>query len=285
MHHLTHILEHSLLDTLKIIPFIFLIYVLIEYLEHKNNTLASHFIMKKSVLSPVFGALLGSLPQCGFSVIAADLFSRGSLSLGTLIAIFIATSDEAVPIILANPSMAHMSLKLIGIKVIIAVIFGVLIDLIFKNRTHSHTCPHSHQHEHFHGNCENCEGGLWRSAIIHTLKLFAFIFICNLILGLAIENLGIDNLARYAMKDSFVQPLITPLIGLIPNCAASVFLTGSFLTGALSFASLVSGLVSGAGVGILVLFKHNKNIKQNLLIVLALYCIGALSGLVIHFIF
>lgn len=277
-----HILEHVILDTLKIMPFIFIVYLVIEYFEHRSNTAISHTLMKAGRLGSVYGALLGSIPQCGFSVIASDLFSKGAITLGTLIAIFVATSDEAVPIILSYPDKAYIALIVIGIKIVIAVIFGSIIDAVYRKRKELNVCREHHHHEHFHGNCESCEGGILRSTLKHTLRIFLFVLIANLIFTVAVEAVGEDSLSAYLLKGSYLQPFAASLIGLIPNCAASVILTESYISGVLSFGSLVAGLCSGAGVGVLLLFKRNKNTKQNFCILGILYAIGVISGILIQ---
>ena len=284
MHEVLHSLEHAFFDSIKILPFIFLIYLLIEYLEHKNNTKLSHILMKAHKFGPVYGSILGSIPQCGFSVIASDLFARRAITAGTMIAIFIATSDEAVPILLSEPSKAHLVLAVIGVKIVIAVISGLLIDLVYRKRSHDNHCHDEHPHEHFHGNCESCGDGVLKSTIKHTVKIFVFIFIVSFVMTLLIEMVGEDELSKLLLKDSTVQPFIAALIGLIPNCAASVMLTEMYVVGAVSFGSLIAGLSAGAGIGILLLFRKNKNIKENLCILGTLYLIGALSGIIIQLI-
>ncbi|MBE7053310.1 MAG: hypothetical protein E7391_03445 [Ruminococcaceae bacterium] len=276
-----HILEHALLDSIKILPFIFAVYFLIEYLEHKNNTDISHILMKTKKTGPLYGAFLGCIPQCGFSVIASDLFSKKSITFGTLIAIFIATSDEAIPILFSNPTKAYLVAFVVAIKFVIALIAGFTVDFIFKNSKKTSLCDCEHDHHHFHGNCENCEGGILKSTVIHSVKIFVFIFIVTFIFNALIEFMGEKTLSNILFKESIFQPLIASLIGLIPNCAASVMLTQGYLSGVVSFGSLIAGLSSGAGVGLLVLFKHNKNVKENMLAVLVLYFIGAISGIVI----
>ena len=170
------------------------------------------------------------------------------------------------------------------LKIIIAVICGALIDFLYKKEKNAAICDREEHHEHFHGNCENCEDGILMSAIKHTVKIFVFVFIATLVLSLAIEAVGEDRIAFYLLKNSTFQPFIASLIGLIPNCAASVVLTQSFLSGAISFGSLIAGLCSGAGIGILLLIKRNKNYKQNLFIIGALYVIGSFSGMIINLI-
>lgn len=277
-----HILEHSFLDSIKIIPVVFLIYFLIEYLEHKNNTALSHVLMKSKRLGPVYGSLLGSVPQCGFSMVGVDLFAKGTISLGTLIAIFISTSDEAIPLILSYPKKAYLVIYVILIKIVTATISGFLIDFISKSKYGSNMCDNKNEHKHYHSNCENCENGIFKSTALHTVKIFAFIFIANFLITFAVESIGEEKLAAYLLNGTVFQPFIAALIGLIPNCAASVILTQSFLENAISFGSLIAGLSSGAGVGMLLLFKQNKNIKENISIIVLVFLIGALSGVILQ---
>lgn len=275
------ILFEAFFDSIKILPFIFVVYFLIEHIEHKNNTDLSHFLMKSKHLGPFLGAILGCIPQCGFSVVASDLFSKKAITLGTLVAIFISTSDEAIPIILSTPSQIGLVLKVISIKFLIALVCGVVIDLFLRKKT-TNECNKSHEHTHFHGNCEKCEGGVLKSALWHSVKIFVFIFLVSLVLGFCVEILGEERLSSFLMKGSVFQPVIASLIGLIPNCASSVILTQTYLSGAITFGSLIAGLSSGAGVGLMVLFKHNKNLKQNLGVLLTIYLIGTLSGIIIQ---
>ena len=284
MHLIYHSFLHSFSDSIKILPFIFLMYILIEYIEHKNNTDLSHFLMKAKGAAPLYGSLLGAVPQCGFSVIASDLYAKKSLSLGTLIAIFIATSDEAVPILLANPHKAYHVVNVILIKIIIGTFFGFFIDLFFK-RNLSRGCDKEHEHHHFHGNCESCDEGFLKPAVIHTVKIFIFIFIASFFLTVFTEIMGEDKLSEILLKDSYIQPFIASLIGLIPNCVPSVILTESYISGMLDFGSLIAGLSSSAGVGLMILFKENKNLKENFIILLLLFLIGGTSGSLIKLIF
>ena len=280
-----HSVVHAFLDTIKIMPFIFLIYLVIEYLEHKNNTTLSHRLMGHQKRGAVFGAIFGSIPQCGFSVIASDMYSRRAITLGTLIAVFVATSDEAIPIILTEPGQWRLIIGVIGIKLVIAVFCGLLIDVIMNKReldVDEHACHEHDHHDHFHGNCETCEGGPVRSALVHAVRIFIFLFIVSFILTVLIESLGEERMAEVLLKDTFVQPFIAALIGLIPNCAASVMITEAYLSGAVTFGSMIAGLTSGAGVGVLYLFKRNHNMKQNLFILALMFLIGAVSGVVLQ---
>jgi len=268
---------HSFLDSLKLLPFLFLMYLLVEYFEHKNNGHLQGIFTKSKSLGPLLGAALGTIPQCGFSVVAAALFAKKSITAGTLVAIFIATSDEAIPLMLAHPDrLADLGL-VVGIKFLVAVVSGFLIDLVIRRKTEIHD-----DHHHFHGNCENCEGGILRSAIIHSIKIFAYIFIVNVLVGYAAEKLV--PLMQFISENTLVQSVISVVFGSIPNCAASVALTELYLAGKITVFSLIGGLCTGAGVGLLVLFKHNKNLKENLCILGVLYIIGIAVGLILQYI-
>ena len=271
----------ALIDSLKILPFIFVIYLLIEYAEHKNNSDLSHILMKTRKLGPVYGSFFGCIPQCGFSVIAADLFSKSAMTLGTLMAVFISTSDEAIPIILSNPKNFSLVFKVIGMKFLIGVIAGFIVDIIYK-KNKSGGCSIKEKHTHFHGNCESCDHGIFKSAFIHSVKIFLFIFVVSYLLGFIVDKIGEEAFSNLLMKDSFYQPVIASLIGLIPNCASSVLLTQTYLNDALSFGSLIAGLCSGAGVGLVVLFRNNKNAKENIAITSLLFLTGVISGIIIQ---
>ncbi len=270
----------ALIDTAKMLPFLFGAYLLIEFLEHKASDRLANSLRKMGPFGPIGGAIIGCVPQCGFSVAVTNLFSGRLVSLGTLIAVYIATSDEAIPILLSGGNAADVG-KLILAKLIIAVLAGLLVDTIlrFFHR------KGNEEEEPFSDLCEGCgceEHGVVYSALKHTIQIFIFLFITSLVLGFAIELLGEDRLGSILMTDSIFQPFLAALIGLIPNCAASVLLTNLYAAGSLSFGSVVAGLSTGAGLGIVVLFKTNKRHKENIAILLLLYAIGALSGLIIN---
>lgn len=275
------LLLDSFWDAARLLPFLFVIYLLVEYLEHKNNNVMHGLFARSKRLGPLLGAALGTIPQCGFSVIASELFSKRVITLGTLVAIFVATSDEAIPLMLAHPDRIGDMFALIAAKLVIAVISGFLIDLFCRTDTEN---PHDeNKHHHFHGNCESCDDGILKSAIIHAVKIFAFIFIVNIILGFAAERIA--PFMQYISGHRVLQALLAPLFGIIPNCAASVVLTELYLAGKITLASLIGGLCTGAGVGLTVLFKQNKNMKQNLLVIALIYAIGALAGIGLGFVF
>lgn len=271
---------HSFSDTLVLLPFLFFIYLLVEYLEHRNNNYLHGLFKKSKRMGPLLGALFGTIPQCGFSVVAAALFSRRVISLGTLVAIFIATSDEAIPLMLAHPDRTLDLITLLALKFAIAVIVGFVIDLFCGIDEKEHDCCDGHHH--FHGNCEDCEGGILKSAIVHSAKIFIYIFIANVIIGFLAENAALA--LEYITENKLLQALLAPLFGIIPNCAASVALTELYLTGKIALGSLIGGLCTGAGVGLLVLFRQNKNLKQNFCILFLLYAVGALFGVLLQYI-
>lgn len=271
---------HSFMDTLVLLPFLFFIYLLVEYLEHKNNNYLHGIFKKSKRMGPLLGAALGTIPQCGFSVVAAALFSKRAISMGTLVAIFIATSDEAIPLMLAHPDRIPALIWLLVMKFIIAAVVGFVIDLFVGVDKAEHDCCDGHHH--FHGNCERCEGGILKSAVIHSAKIFVYIFIANIIIGYLTENAA--PALSYITDNKILQALSAPLFGIIPNCAASVALTELYLAGKISLAALMGGLCTGAGVGLLVLFRQNKNLRQNISVVLLLYTVGALCGILLQYI-
>lgn len=276
---LLDVLTEALIDSLKMLPFLFGVYLLIEFLEHKSSGKMVRTLQKLGPFGAVGGALLGCVPQCGFSVAAANLYSGRMISAGTLIAVFISTSDEAVPIILGNPQNAKTAIKLLAVKVAIAIVVGIICDLVLKalnkpvlEKPCEQLCEHC--------GCEN--HGILYSAVKHTVSIFLFILAISVVLGGLIEIIGQDNLSKLLLTDSVFQPFLAALIGFIPNCAASVILTQLFIEGGLTFGSLVAGLSTGAGLGLVVLFKTNKHFKQNISIAAVLYIAGALSGMLIN---
>lgn len=280
MEEIKEVFLEALTDTAKMLPLLFLVYLLIEYLEHKASDKLADSLRKLGPFGPVGGAVFGCIPQCGFSVAVSNLYSGRLVSLGTLIAVYISTSDEAIPILISDPKSAGMVWRLILAKVVIAVLAGLFIDAVIKFFHRKG----NEESEPYHDLCENCgceEHGVVYSAVKHTLQIFLFLFVVSLILGMGIHLLGEERLDALLMTDSIFQPLIAAVIGLIPNCAPSVILTNLYVSGSLSFGSVVAGLSTGAGLGLVVLFRTNRNIKQNIAIAALLYAIGAFSGLII----
>ncbi len=275
------IILDTLLDSVKMLPFLFGAYLLIEFLEHKASDKLQNALSKSGNHGIVVGAILGTVPQCGFSVAAANLYSGKVITLGTLIAVFISTSDEAIPVLLSSPGNAGVLLKLIIAKIVIALIAGFLVDFVLKARHVQENEPELQDHNVLCHHC-GCEHGIIRSAIKHTVSIFLFSLLVSFVLNGLITWIGQDTISKVLLTDSVFQPFIAALIGLIPNCAASVMLVQLFLAGSLSFGSVVAGLCTGAGIGLAVLFRANRNWKKNLLILLLLYGIGSISGLMIH---
>lgn len=283
---LLDILMDTVLDSVKMLPFLLAAFLLMEWLEKYSGEYMNRMLAKVGHAGPIVGALLGCIPQCGFSVVAANLYAGGILTPGTLLAVFLATSDEAVLILLGNPGRGQDILVLLGVKVLIGTVAGYLIDFLIPKR-HDHEADmericadcgcHEHGAVHEHGH-----GGIVRAALHHTIRVFVYIFIFTGILSFAIELLGIERLSAILLGDSIFQPLIAAVIGMIPNCAASVMLTELYLNGAISFASVVAGLCTGAGIGLVVLFRMNEDVKENLKIVGLLYAVAAVSGVLLE---
>ena len=277
---LFEIVIDTLLDCAKMLPFLFFAFLLLEAIEHHASEKISKKLASSGKAGPVIGAVLGCIPQCGFSVFSANLFSNGVITIGTLIAVFLATSDEAILIMLTYPDRKFEILKLIISKVIIAVIFGYVVDFISKKRP----IPEKRIEDHCHScGCHDEHGGILKPAVHHTLKISGFLLLIVFILNLMVETIGIDGLSRLMLNNSVLQPFIAGIIGLIPNCAASILLTELYLKGAISFASVISGLCTGAGAGLIVLFKENRPQKENFKIVGILYAIAVISGTLISF--
>lgn len=270
------ILEHALLDSLQTLPFLFLAYLLIEFLEHHASGKMEKALAGSGKLGVVIGALLGCVPQCGFSAIAANLYAGRIITLGTLMAVFLSTSDEMIIIMLSEPGHVGEMLLLIGIKVVIAVLAGLVIDFIVKKNNGS-------GEENIKKLCSGCgcEHGIFLSALKHTVSIFAIVLAANIVLGGLIHLVGEENLGKFMLSGSFFQPILAAVIGLIPNCAASVLITELYIGGALTLSSAVSGLCAGAGVGLIVLFRANRNLKDCVRIILLLFGISAAAGLLL----
>lgn len=276
---LEHTLLHSLEDVITLLPFLFVAFLIIELIEHKFSKKTKKIIAKSGNMGPLLGGILGLFPQCGFSVMATNLYVTRIISLGTLIAIYLSTSDEMLPILLSNNVEFSVILKLLGIKLIVGLFFGFLIDLFLRKRKKDKVDYHICDEEDCH-----CDKGIFLSSIKHTLNTLLFIFIATFILNILIETLGEENISKIFLKNSIFGPFISSLVGLIPNCASSVIITELYLSNAISLGTAMAGLLTGSGVAILVLFKSNKNLKENLTIASLVYGIGVISGIIIEII-
>ena len=282
------ILLDAAIDTLKLIPFLFAAYLLLEYIEHRSSKKLSDFLGSSKFGVPG-GAVLGCIPQCGMSVAASHIFASGALSAGTLIAVFISTSDEAIPVLLANIRSAGIILPLMLLKVAFAVIAGYLFDLIFR-RMHfkgGHKpeegcgqCEEIHE-AHDHECCEKCESNIFVSAVKRSLSVIAFIFAVTLLMGIAVHFIGEENLAAFTEQNKYLQPLFAALIGLIPNCASSVILTELLVSGTITFGAAFAGLSVGAGIGYAALFAANRHLKENLIIICYCFSLSVIVGMLI----
>ena len=274
------IIEDTLIDSIKLLPFLFLTYLLMEYIEHKTKEKTKETIKKSGKFGPLIGGVLGIVPQCGFSVSATNLYAARVITLGTLIAVYLSTSDEMLPIFISEAVPISTILKILGIKLLIGVFAGFIIDLVIrfvkKEKQEDEKIVDLCEKEHCH-----CEKGIVKSALKHTINIFIFIVIITFIINLVIYFIGEDTIAGFLRNQPILGPVIAGIIGLIPNCASSVILTQMYLENVISAATMISGLLVGAGVGLAVLFKTNKGIKQNLKITALLYVIGVLSGIVI----
>lgn len=271
------IILDTLIDGIKLLPFLFIVFFVLEYIEHKVSKKNKQIIEKSGKYGPFIGAILGMFPQCGFSVAATNLFSARVITFGTLIAIYLSTSDEMLPILLSNGLPLTFILKIILIKVIIGMIAGFIIDYLLKNKISLKSIHDICEEEH----CD-CKHSLIKSTIKHTLNIFSFIIITSFILNTLIFLIGEDNLGKLLLKGNIFAPLLASLIGLIPNCASSILLSELYLSSTISFGSMMAGLLTGSGVALLVLFKTNKNVKENIFILGSIYFIGSIVGLIIN---
>ena len=269
------ILKDALIDTIKLIPYLFITFLILEGLEHKLTKKNEKILTKNKKFGPFIGSILGALPQCGFSTMAASLFSSRVITIGTVIAIFLSTSDEMLPIMLSEKVDIILVLKIIGTKVLIGIIVGVLVDLISNKK----------EAIHIHDLCEdeNChcdEEGIFISTIKHTLKIAFFILIANILINVIIYLIGEKSLSKLLLKKNIITYFIASLIGLIPNCASSVIITELYLSNLITIGTLLSGLLTGSGLGILLLLRTNKNLKENMTILTIIYITGVIVGII-----
>ena len=256
----------GLLDTLKLLPYLFITFMLIELIEHKLNKKSNKLLKENKKYGVVLGSILGALPQCGFSAMASNLFSSRVITIGTLIAIFLSTSDEMLPIMISERVDILLLLKIIGFKILVGIIIGFIVDVIYKRKNED-------LKENIHKLCEerhcHCnEKGIFISSIKHTLEIAFFILIANILINIIIFKIGEENISNLLLNKNILTYFISSLVGLIPNCAGH----------------LLSGLLTGSGLGILLLFKTNKNIKENLSVLGIIYFVGVLIGIIVDII-
>lgn len=272
----------GLLDTLKLLPYLFITFILIELIEHKLNKKSNKLLKENKKYGVVLGSILGALPQCGFSAMASNLFSSRVITIGTLIAIFLSTSDEMLPIMISEQVNILLLLKIIGFKILVGIIIGFIVDVIYKRKNED-------LKENIHklceeGHCHCNEKGIFISSIKHTLEIAFFILIANILINIIIFKIGEENISNLLLNKNILTYFISSLVGLIPNCASSVIITKLYLSKLISIGHLLSGLLTGSGLGILLLFKTNKNIKENLSVLGIIYFVGVLIGIIVDII-
>ena len=280
---LRDVLADAVIDTVKLIPFLFLTYLLMELLEEKTGEKAVSIIRRNGRWGPVIGAVLGVVPQCGFSAAAASLYSGGLITVGTLLAIFLSTSDEMLPIMISEAVSPLIIGKILLTKIVLGLLFGIGIDTLNKFRHRWKKDKEKHIHdlcEQDHCHCE--EGNVFLSALRHTIQIVIFILIFTFVIGLLIELVGEDAIGTFLTSRPVTGVLLSALIGLIPNCGASVTITELYLRGILSPGQMTAGLLVGAGVGLMVLFRTNRRLVENLKITGILYLAGVLGGWIIE---
>ncbi len=270
-------LMDAILDTLHLIPFLLITFLILELIEHKSKKKTKNKLTKSKRFGPIIGSLLGALPQCGFSAVAANLFSSRVITMGTVVAIFLSTSDEMLPMMISEHKAVKELALILIFKVIVGMIIGLIVDLIInKNEEKEHVhelCEHDH--------CDCEKHGVIVSSLIHTLKITLFIFIANLVINMLILFIGEETLSDILLNKNIFKYFIASLVGLIPNCASSVVLTEVYLNELITIGTLLSGLLTGSGIGILILFKQNKNLKENITILSIIYVVGVVLGILV----
>jgi len=275
------IILDTLSDSIKLLPFLFLTYLAMEYLEHRTGSRMQRTIRKSGKWGPVIGGILGAFPQCGFSAAASNLYAGRVITLGTLLSIYLSTSDEMLPVLISENAGIGMILKILGVKILIGMAAGLIIDIVVRCFQKSGDDKLQIEHLCEQHNC-HCEDGILKSALHHTVEIFLYLLLISFALNILIGVIGEDFLAVLILGRPLIGELAAGLIGMIPNCAASVVITQLYLKGILGAGAMMSGLLSGAGVGILVLLRVNDERKENIRIVALLYAIGVLAGLAIE---
>lgn len=271
------VIQDTLLDTIKLLPFLFVAFLIIEFIEHKLSNKQENIISKSGKLGPIVGALLGAVPQCGFSVLATNLYITRIISLGSLISIYLSTSDELIPLMISHNAPLMKILSIVSIKVVIGIISGFLIDLFIRKTTKSDFVLCEDE------DCD-CDHSIIKSSLIHTLKIAFFILIITFLINILFHFVDLSFLESALKNNKILTPFIASLIGLIPNCASSVMISELYLNNLISLGTTLSGLLTGSGVAIMVLVRKNKNISENLFIIGLIYIIGVIWGLLFNFI-
>ncbi len=266
----------TILDSIRLIPFLFLTYLVMEWLEHRMGSMTARMVEKSGRFGPLAGAVLGVFPQCGFSAAAGTLYAGRMITLGTLFSVYLSTSDEMLPIMISEAVPPALVGRIIFCKIMVGLCVGILIDTLMRRhgRNREYACrKQTGAQAHCH-----CGGGVVKSAAGHTLHVTFFIFLVSFGLNYLLYEMGSDALFSLFLQDGILGVMLAGLIGLIPNCAASVMITQLYLNGVLNFGAMLSGLLTGSGIGLLVLYRVNDNWKENLCITAGLYMAGTVCG-------
>lgn len=274
---MAELLLDALLDTLKLLPYLFLTFLILEFVEHKLSQKAQKSLIKYQKLGPLIGGTLGGFPQCGFSAMSANLYASKVITMGTLISVFLSTSDEMLPIMLGENAPLSLITGIIGFKILVGISIGFIVDFISKNKPENNHIKELCTEEHCH--CE--KDGIFLSSLKHTGKTLVFILLANIFITFLINLIDPAALSRLLENPNILVHFIASLIGLIPNCASSVILTKFYLSDIISLGVALSGLLASSGVGILLLFKSNKNFKENLTILSITYLSSVLIGFLV----
>ena len=271
-------LTDGLIDTLKLLPYLFITFVILELIEHKLSKKNQKILTKNKKYGPLVGGILGALPQCGFSSMAANLFSARVITMGTLIAVFLSTSDEMLPIMISEKVDIMILLKILSFKVVVGIIIGFIIDLVYRKEVSKKNeikeiCDHDH--------CSCDHDGIIVSSLKHTLKIGLFVLLANLIINVIIFEVGEENVSNILLHNNILTYFLSSLVGLIPNCAGSVIITELYLAQMITVGTMLAGLLTGSGLGILLLFRTNKNMKENITVLSIIYFVGVIIGLLV----
>lgn len=267
----------SFIDGVKLLPFLFLTYLAMEYLEHKAGQRMQEAIRSAGRGGPAIGSVLGLFPQCGFSTVASNLYAGRIITMGTLLAVFLSTSDEMLPIMISENVGAAVIFKILAVKVAVALAAGFAVDFLFRGKHRQMQIEHLCEQHHCH-----CENGIWKSALHHTVEIFLYIMGISLVLNLLSGWIGEDAIGSLFLNRPVVGELLAALLGMIPNCASSVAITQLYLEGVMSAGAMIAGLLAGSGVGLLVLFRVNDDHRENFRILGLLYGIGVLGGIAVN---
>lgn len=263
----------GILDVLKLLPFLFVTFLILEFVEHKISKKSLESLSRHKKIGPILGGIFGGFPQCGFSAMASNLYAGKIITMGTLVAIFLSTSDEMVAVMVGENVPATLIFGIIGVKILVGIIVGLIVDFASGSKIEGDGIKNMCEEEHCH-----CKNGIFLSSVLHTLKTGVFVLIFNLLVGFCIYFVGEETLSSFLNADNVFVYFVASLIGLIPNCAASVVLTEAYISGVVPIGVAMAGLLSGSGVGMLLLFKNNKNKKENFIILEVVCLAGVVFG-------